>query len=287
MYQNNIHQKKEINKKKERIMEAYNINIGNGKEIIIEHEEILYRISDFNTNRESAKAGLLKLTNKEAEAFYKQLEIEKQSQKVYLVYSADQYMSKDTYQIEAVADNIDDAIKLTKQTVNDIKEQNGILEEYKVFIQEATINDEINETTIVEYSFEPNDDSTQYIYNIDYLNCNTNDKNKFDFSKVAVENTLGQDSTIMCYTLRDNFQSGTKLEKGEVVGLVRGLEGYIKTEYGVKDRDFVENLNKEKFNIDPKMEDAYTVMSVFGTWDNEENIVKSFLEIPSSTKKQR
>lgn len=87
---------------------------------------------------------------------------------------------------------------------------------------------------------------------------------------------LANGKDVVCLTLLGGARTGLSVEEGEVIGLVRGQGGYITTTYGTQTREWVEEINRERFNVEPYEESAYSFITMFGRWDDEENIKAKF-----------
>ncbi len=89
---------------------------------------------------------------------------------------------------------------------------------------------------------------------------------------------LADGKDVVCLTLLGGARTGLSVEEGEVIGLVRGEGGYITTTYGTQTREWVEEINKERFNVEPYEESAYSFMTMFDRWGDEESIKAQFKE---------
>jgi len=83
---------------------------------------------------------------------------------------------------------------------------------------------------------------------------------------------------IVCLTLRKNMKTGKDVKSGEVIGLVRGMKGFIATDYDIQTREWIEEINKNTFDISPEKENAFAMISVLGLWYREERVLKELMK---------
>ena len=89
---------------------------------------------------------------------------------------------------------------------------------------------------------------------------------------------IGQGKELVCLTLRNGAITGAEVNEGEVIGIVRGEKGYTPTTYGHQNREWINDLNHERFGITPEQESAYSTISVLGLWNNEEEVLSKLTE---------